>query len=211
MRSLRTRRLPAGAVAVLSGLLLAGCFGSPRPEFFALRAGWGPAGGPPVASLPDLGLAVGPVDFPRYLDRPEIVTRAAGDATDKLVVADVHRWGGSLSSDVLRVMADDLGRLLGTARIAVYPAQPRFPATYRVLIDVRELGGVLGGPVTARVRWSILAGPRGEAVAVEESKVEQAAASASYEDFVAAESTALATVTRAIAERIASLDTTASH
>jgi uncharacterized lipoprotein YmbA len=145
---------------------------------------------------------VGPIDFPRYLDRPEIVTR---DGSHRLVLADAHRWGGSLRSDILRVVADDLGRLLGTARVAIYPAEPRFPAAYRILLDLREFEGIPGGNIVLRVRWTIARAGDGRALAVEESRIEQPAASASFEDLVAAESAALGTLNRQIAERMAAL------
>jgi len=121
------------------------------------------------------------------------------------VVADVHRWGGSMASDVLRAVADDLGRLLGTARVVVYPASPRFTATYRVLLDVHDFEGVTGEKVTLRVRWTIAAVKDGRAVVVEESVFEQPVASPSYEDLVSAESAALGALSREIAERIAGL------
>lgn len=174
--------------------------GGPKPEFYTLSAAAGPAGGPPIASRPQLGLAIGALEFPRYLDRPELVRR---DGSYRLIVADAHRWGGSMRTDILRVVSDDLGRLLGTARVAVYPAEPRFPADYRVLLDVREFEAVSGGNVVLRVRWTIASGPDGEAVAVEETRVEQPLTSSSYDDMVSAESAALGTVTRQIAERIA--------
>jgi uncharacterized lipoprotein YmbA len=204
-----TRLPPLVSAALLSAVLLAGC-GGPAPHFFALVSGSGPAAGPPVASLPALGLAIGPLDIPRYLDRPEIVTEKQG-GPEELLVADTHRWGGSLDTDILRVVGDDLGRLLGTVRVAVYPAQPRFAPDYRVLLDLRELDGVLGQPVTLRLRWTILAAPDARVVAVEESDVQQPTASASYADLVTAESAALGTVTRQIAERIASLAGAATH
>jgi uncharacterized lipoprotein YmbA len=195
------RALPR--IALVLAALAAACFGGgPKPEFFTLSSGSGPSAGPALASRPDLGLVVGPLEFPRYLDRPELVTR---DGSNRLVVADAHRWGGSLRNDVLRVVADDLGRLLGTARVAVYPAEPRFRADYRVLLDVREFEGVPGERVALRVRWTLagVADPR--AVAVEESALEEPVASASFEDLVAAQSAALGAVTRQIAERIAAL------
>ena len=96
-----------------------------------------------MASRPDLGLVVGPIELPRYLDRDEIVTR---DAAHAIVPWDEHRWGGSLRSDVLRVLGDDLGTLLGTTRVAVYPVEAHFPVSYRVLLDVLEFEGVAGSP-----------------------------------------------------------------
>jgi hypothetical protein len=59
--------------------------------------------------------------------------------------------------------------------------------------------------VALRVRWTIASMPDGDAVAVEESSLEQPIASTSYADLVAAQSTALRAVTRQIAERLAAL------
>ena len=56
-----------------------------------------------------------------------------------------------------------------------------------------------------RVRWTIAGAADGRALAVEESRIEQPVASASFEDLVAAESAALGTLNRQIAERMAAL------
>jgi uncharacterized lipoprotein YmbA len=95
--------------------------------------------------------------------------------------------------------------LLGTDRIAVYPAEPRFPLDYRVLLDVREFEGTRGGSVRLRANWSVVAASDGKAVAVEATQVEQPVASPSWQDLVAAHSAALGTMTRQIATRVAAL------
>ena len=200
---MRPDALRAALAAALFAVLAAGCLGSsPDPHFYTLSAASGAASGEPLASRPELGLVVGPLDFPRYLDRPEIVTR---DGSHRLVLADAHRWGGSLRSDILRVVADDLGRLLGTSRVAIYPSEPRFPAAFRVLLDLREFEGVPSQSVVLRVRWTIAGSADGRALAVEESRIEQPVVSASINDLVAAESAALGTLNRQIAERLAAL------
>jgi hypothetical protein len=182
--------------------MLGACFGGgAKPRFYALSNATD-AATVPLAAKPELGLAVGPIDFPRYLDRPELVTR---DGANQLIVADAHRWGGSLRNEITRVVADDLGRLLGTSRIVAYPTEPRFKSDYRVLLDIREFERVAGGDVVLRVRWTIAAMPSGAALVVEESRISQPVASAAWNDVVAAESAALATLTHQIAERIASL------
>lgn len=197
------RSAPTHLALVLALAFAAGCLGgSPRPQFFTLCPASGPGAGAALASLPELGLVVGPLDLPRFLDRPELVTR---DGAHHLLVADAERWGGSLRSDILHRVADGLSGLLGTVHVAVYPAEPRFRARYRILLDVRELDAVRGEKVTLRLRWTVASLPDGRAVAVEESVVEQRVASASFEDLVAAESAALDEVTRRIAERIAQL------
>ncbi len=195
------RRLTLAGALALAGLWT-GCLGgpSPDPEYFTLSPAAG-ASGAPVTARPELGLVLGQIELPRYLDRAELVTRSG---PHQLQVWGGVRWGGSLRTDVQRVVADDLGRLLGTARIAVYPVEARFPVSYRVLLELLELGGPAGGPVTLRARW-ILAAADGRAIAVGESSVEQAPASPAWEDYVAAHSAVLAVVTREIAEHLAGL------
>ena len=198
------RRIPRTLLpCALAAAALLGCFGGgAAPEYFTLASGAGGAAGPALASRPDLGLAVGPLDAPSYLDRPELATR---DGANRLVYWDDHRWGGSLRADALRVLADDLGRLLGTARIAVYPDAASFPVDYRVRVELLEFEGVPGQAVTLRARWTVAAGSDRKALAVEASQIEAPTASASFEDLVAAQSAALGQLTREIAEKIASL------
>lgn len=187
--------LPVAALAL-------GCLGRSRPsEFFTLSPTAKAGAQDALISRPDLGLAVGPTQFPKYLDRPEIVTR---DGAHRLVLEEWHRWGGSLRTDIQRVVADDLGVLLGTTRIAVYPAEPTFPLDYRILLDVREFEGTPGGSVRLRALWAVV-GANGKALAVDASDIEQPVASSSWKDFVAAYSDALGVMTRQIATRVAGL------
>lgn len=190
------------ALALPLAAFATGCLGGPTPEpqYYTLSPALG-VGAAPLAARPELGLVLGQVDLPRYLDRSELVTRSGAHG---LRVWNLQRWGGSLRTDVQRVVADDLGRLLGTARIAVYPAEARFPVSYRVLLELLELGSAPGHPVVLRARWTI-AGADGLALAVGQTKLEQPPATASWEDYVAAHSAALGVVTHEIAERIASL------
>ena len=203
MSTLRASR----ALACLAGLCFVGCIGpAAAPHYYTLRSSSGEAAGEPLAARPELGLAVGPLDLPRYLDRPELVTQ---DQSNRLTVLDAHRWGGSLRTDILRVVADDLGRLLGTARVAVYPSEPRFDARYRVLLDVRDIQATPGLNVVLLVRWTIASMEDGRAVAVEESPIEQPIGSGDYDSLVAADSAAFGTLSRKIADRIATLTATA--
>jgi hypothetical protein len=196
------------ACVVLAAAALAlGCLGGGGTTRFFALGGSVAGAGPALASLPELGLLVGPMEFPRYLDRPELVRR---DGAHQLELDEWSRWGGSLRSDVLRVMADDLGALLGTARVALYPTEPRFPLHYRVQLDLREFEAVDATTLRLRVRWSLVAAADGRAVVVEETAVEQPIASASAEDLVAAHDAALGSATRRIAERLARLGVPAS-
>jgi uncharacterized lipoprotein YmbA len=196
-------------LALALAALASGCLGgrAPEPRYFTLSTPGGAEAAPggteaaPVAARPELGIVLGQIDLPRYLDRAELVTRSGAH---RLHVWNGVRWAGSLRTDVQRVVADDLARLLGTARIAVHPAEARFPVGCRVLIELLELGSAPGQPVILRARWT-LAGADGRALAVGASEVQQPPASASWEDYVAAHGAALGVLARELAERIASL------
>jgi uncharacterized lipoprotein YmbA len=197
------RRLVRHAVALGALVFGLGCLGGgPQPDFFTLSTASGAGAGPALAARPELGLAIGPIELPRYLDRPEMVTR---DGAHRLVLWNVHRWGGSLRTDILRTMAVDLGALLGTAHIAVYPTEARFPLDYRVLLELVEFDGVPGESVTLRGRFTVASGTDGRAIAVEELRIEEPVASPAWEDLVAAQRAVLGRVNREIAARIASL------
>lgn len=198
----RARRFALGLLAVVG--LAAGCLGGAptEPHWFTLSAPPGADARPaPLAARPALGLVLGALELPRYLDRPELVTR---DGPHALRVWSGVRWGGSLRSDAQRLLGDELARLLGTSRIAIYPAEARFPVDYRVLVELLELGSAPGRPVLLRARWTI-AGADGRAVAVGASSLAEPPASASWEHYVAAHAAALAALGHEIAERIAVL------
>lgn len=189
-------------VLVVPAMIVVGCLGGgPVTQFYTLGAVESDEL-LPVARRPELGLAVGPLEFPRYLDRPEIVTR---DGTHRLALSNANRWAGSLRTDVLRVVADDLGQLLATPRVVAFPNEPTFRLDYRVLLDFREFEGVPGDSVVLRARWTVVSASDGKALAVEEAHVVEPTLSASFGDLVAAQRAALGTMTSAIAARLATL------
>jgi uncharacterized lipoprotein YmbA len=191
-----------GACA-LGLLILAGCLGrSPQTTFYMLTpltpdasvASAAPGGGP--------ALGVGPVQLPRYLERPQMVTRRGS----QLSYDELHRWAGSLESEVLRVLGANLALLLGTDRVAVYPAEPRFADAIRVVLEVDRFDGERGEAVTLQARWILTTEGRAEPLAVGTSTLSEPVASRHSKDLVAAHSLALAALSREIADRIRSLE-----
>lgn len=202
MRTSTQRRSVPWLCAFGVAILALGCLGrSPQTAYYRLDST--ALGGTPVASRPELGIAVGALEFPRYLEKREIQTRDSGNG---LVPASGQRWGAPLRSEVQRVFADNLAALLGTSRIAVDPVAARFPIAWRVLLDVRSFEGTRGRGVLLRVRWTVASGADGRAVVVDQSVVEQASSGDSWDAYVEAHSAALGVVSRQIAERIAALE-----
>lgn len=130
-------------------VLCSGCFGSSKPSsFYTLNT---VAEASRQAPLADLSLVVGPLALPEYLDRPQIVIRRT---PNRVSIDEFHRWAGSFKQELLRVVAEDLSRLLGTARVVTYPNQAS-DAHYRVLLDIQRFDGTLDDQVVLDMRWTI--------------------------------------------------------
>jgi uncharacterized lipoprotein YmbA len=134
------------------GSWLTACATTPPSSFFALNpvpladAASERSGQPP-------SITIGPIDLPRYLDRPQIVTR---DGANRLVVDEFNRWGGTLEEEIHRVVSDRLGARLGTQRIYRYPSRIVAETDYRVAIEFGSFDGVVGGAVQLDATWSLL-------------------------------------------------------
>jgi uncharacterized lipoprotein YmbA len=139
-----------GVAAIALVGLVSGCLGrSPQIRFYTMSS---VSGTSVAAAAEDLSIGVGSARLPRYLDRPQLVTRADGS---QLEVDEFNRWAGGFGSNILRALGDDLGTRLGTQRVVVYPADAPFPLDYRVTLDVQEFEGRPGHELVLRVRWVI--------------------------------------------------------
>lgn len=187
------------ALALTQALGLTGCATSPPSNFYTLTSIPGNAA-PPVTKGNPLSLGVGPVTFPAFLDRPQIVSR---DGTNRLALDEYHRWGGSIQDDFLRVWSENLATLLGTTRVLIFPADVRFPVDFRVSAQVLNFAGDPGGEAVLKVRWTVLDGLREQVVAVEESSYRSRLdPPGDQEALVAAMSDTLGAFSRDVAERL---------
>ncbi len=178
-------RLARRAFLLLLALLPLACTTTPDSRFYALNASRPDPD--PQASV--LVLAVGPVDLPRYLDRPQIVTRAGGN---QLNVDEFNRWGGALDEEISRMLAEHIGHRLQTQRIYSYPSRLAADIDYRVALDIRGFDGPLGGEVNLDVAWSIIADRSGDILRTNQRVFRGSSRGADYEGYVAAMSEALA-------------------
>ena len=194
-------RTPGSRIAAAAALLvLSSCLGrTPAPVFYTLSAVV-----PPVAVEADddpIALAVGPATLPSYLDRPQLVTRSG----NRLSYDQYRRWAAPLESELLRVLGADLGALLRTDRVVIYPTEPRFAVDYRVSLQVEQFDGSPGADVVLQARWAITK-PRAEKpAAIGFSKIHQPAPGGDDDGFVQAHSEAVGALSREIAARLRSL------
>lgn len=137
-------------------LMLAACVGDTQPSRLYVLSAVEPAA---QRSAQGLALSVGPVVLPKYLDRPQIVTRPTAN---ELTVAEFDRWGGRLEDNVTQVIGENLSRRLRTSRVALFPAEAAGRADLRVSVTISRFECVSeSGECVLDARWQI-APPAGQ-------------------------------------------------
>lgn len=195
------RLLMAARAALLSGVLaLTGCAGSESVRYYVLSAT--PAG-PVGAAVRDIPVGVGPVEFPEYLDRPQIMTRTS---QNELSMADFDRWAESLKDNTIRVLAENLATLLPSQRVVTYPWKRATPVDYQVTVQVSRFDRLEQGESVLAVRWRVLDGDGGELLS-RTSTYRETPSGPDYPATVAAMNRNLEAFSRDVALRIGSLST----
>src|SRR5215471_21468365 len=146
-------RLPPAFILLGFALLaLTGCPGNAPTRLYVLTA----TTDKPASTSPEgVAIGVGPITLPKYLDRPQIVTRVAANSLDQ---ANLDQWGGDLNDNITRVMATNLSNLLATDRVSIYPWKDGAPIDYQVTLDVSRFEQDKDGSVVLNVFWSIVNG-----------------------------------------------------
>jgi uncharacterized lipoprotein YmbA len=187
---------------LLAACALTACLGgrSPSAQFYNLSATETTSG----VSVADKGpaISVGPVVFPKSLRRHQVVIRTGPNSVE---LDEFHRWAGSLESDFLNVLGANLGALLDTQRVAVYPAEAEFPVDYRVNLQVDRFDGTPGGTLVLNVYWTIRGDGAAGAAAVGHSVIDEPVADDSVEALIRAHDAAIGKLSNEIADRIKSL------
>ncbi len=182
------------AVALFAGLAL-GCLGrSPAVRQFTLS----PVPGSSSAASADRVVFLGPVGFPAYLERSQLVTRVA---PSELAFDEYRRWAGGFESNVVRVLADDLGSRLGTTLVVLNPAEAPYPLGFRVAVDFLQFEGEPGQALTLRARW-VIREEGGDGVWNEQSTIRRPLADDDVESLVSAHNAALGELADIIAAQI---------
>jgi uncharacterized lipoprotein YmbA len=185
-------------------LFFVGCVSmTPPVKFYTLT----PMAAPPHKNGPggdkqNVAVGVGPLTFPKILDRPQIVTRIS---PNRLHVAEFYRWGGSLREDFLTVLTANLALLLDSNRVAAYPWGAYLNPSLRLFLDVHCLDGTLGKLVALDVTWTITGPKIDQILLMRRSRLTERVIGGDYEDLVAAKSRILAALSREMAQAIKNL------
>ena len=131
---------------------LAGCGNDKPTRLYVLTA----TTEKPAATSPNgVAIGVGPITLPKYLDRPQIVTRRQRPMS--LAQANFDQWGGDLNDNITRVLADQSVQPARqpTASRSI-PGRTARPSTIRSPSTSRQFEQDKDGSSVLSVFWSIV-------------------------------------------------------
>lgn len=149
---------------------------------------------PKARQLVFVGLV--PVEIPRYLDRPQIVTRISAN---ELVLAEFDQWAEPLPDSVTHVLAENLTRLLETHQIEMSLLQRSNRNAYQVVVTLMRFEREADNGCVLKARWALV-DERDKSVRVQNVfNVRMPLEASGYDAIVGAMSRALAALSRDIA------------
>jgi len=123
----------------------------------------------------ELSLGLGPINFPGYLKRRQIVTRISND---RLQLSENNRWAESLDVNFQRVLSQDLALQLNTRNIVLFPWYGRPKIDYQIEVQVHRFDTDAANRSELDARWIIKDGKSGQELFATESNISSAEAPA---------------------------------
>jgi uncharacterized lipoprotein YmbA len=192
------KRLAPSLAAGLLILATACTLVSPRPDptRFYVLAPIADAGNAPAGTRV---LGLGPITFPRYLERTELVTRTS---PTEIRVATFDRWAEPLRTDFERTLAQNLTALTGIARVVLFPWFRGVPLDVVVEVDVLRFEPDVEGTAQLDVRWRVRDPRSGRNAQTADSSLSERANGKGTDAAVDAMSRALGALSREIAAAV---------
>ena len=193
-----SRGLPV--ILLIAAIFLGGCR-SQSPRFYTLSPIQEDQAAPKRKSpAQNAVIGIGPVKLADYLDQSMLVTRTSGN---QAVKAEFDRWVGSFKDNFINVLADNIGFLLPTENIYLFPWRVSVPIDYQVVMDIVRCDGRLGDAVWLEARWSLVrGGPEKKLLKTNRSSIREPVSGADYAALVAAQSRAVGKLSQEMVEAI---------
>jgi len=147
-------------------------------------------------------VAVGPIGIPEYQDRPQIVTR---NKNGTFSFAQFDRWAEPLDSSLARILSEDLSVMLPSASFQLFPCNFAIPLDYQVIVDILQLDSELAGDMVFAAQWSIIDARNRKMLFTKKSQFIQAINPHNYFGLSQALSSAVASLSKEIAENLVKL------
>ena len=147
-----------------------------------------------------LTLGLGPVKFPEYVDRPEVITRVT---PNRLELSEHDRWAESLKKNFTRVLAQDLTTVTGARQVSSFPWFHPATFDYQVTVDVSQFDTDPAARAQLIAHWEIKDPETGELLSSGDSNIAETAQSG--ESAASTLSRAVGDLSRELAQAIQSV------
>ena len=193
-----------GAALVL-GALVAGCInlggGTQRlPRLYVLEALASDTDRLAAVRAASMTIGVGPLVFPDYLDRPQLVTRA-GD--NEIIAAPFAHWAEPLKQNTIRALVENLATIADSGGVYRYPWWAEYAPQFQLQMEIDRFDAMRNGEAVLTVSWEWLDQDGKPLMARERSILQQPVEGDSDEAVVAAMSRLLLTFSRLVATQLA--------
>ncbi|MBE9526387.1 MAG: membrane integrity-associated transporter subunit PqiC [Proteobacteria bacterium] len=98
-------------------------------------------------------IGVGPIALTEHLQRKQIISHAH---INQLKIEEFERWAGELDNNISSVISENLGTLMNTKVILIYPWNETINLDYQVEINIRYFSVDENNNVKLIAVWSIL-------------------------------------------------------
>lgn len=185
---------------VLGALLLAACGTTPPSRLYTL--GTESVADDRVATNAQLRrIELVSVRIPELWDRPQIVlTKSANE----VVISEFDRWAAPLKSEVPRVVARDLRRLLGSPDIWLRDDFAGAKPDLRIQVTIERIDTVAGGSIQLEAAWSIRP-VSGDVAALGRTTIDEPMPGSGHEAVVTALRRALSQMSVALAKDVVTM------
>ena len=140
--------IPAKLACIAAIAFLGACASAPPARHLTLDDG-----GPRTTRLSAApSIAVVRANVPEIIDRPQLVLRDGHQVT----LSEQYRWAEPLRREIPRVIANDLGELLDSSRVAALPTDAEgFAVDFKLTLDFQQLDAVVGQGANIDVLWRL--------------------------------------------------------
>lgn len=117
-------------------------------------------------------VVIGPMRYPDYLKRSQMVTRGAGA---EMVVHDFSRWAEPLDQAIQRMVASNVDTLVSGAIVVAYPVNPSIDIDHRLVGRVDRFDTDDDGLAVLDVQWGVIDADRNVLVSARRARYESRA------------------------------------
>ncbi|MBI4843107.1 MAG: membrane integrity-associated transporter subunit PqiC [Nitrospirae bacterium] len=185
---------------IISITILTGCAVTKESRFYTLNTVNSQAADKPyIESNERVLIALGPIEIPDVLDRPQMVIYSG---VNELLFSEFDRWAGSLKDIISDVVMEDISGLLASDGMALVSWRQPVPATYRIDLQITKFGRISENEIVLSARWTLSDGESKKVVYTSESNLNEPTEGQGHSAAAESMSRALQTLSREIADVI---------